>query len=185
MQLGTILSTLMEVSDYIDNHTSSQYLESELTLNLAKIVKLAGEVGEAAEAYITMTGGNYRKPATFGEEEYLGEVADVVLTGILLILHHTGSPAVTGNVLVTKIEQTVTRMQQHKAGLIMPVSELEPIWQDRELYTSWIESLCRNIPSCCWDEDQAIEGIIDDYVHHLEGGGSKHKVWCSERAEGK
>jgi predicted house-cleaning noncanonical NTP pyrophosphatase (MazG superfamily) len=46
----------------------------------AQLLKMAEEVGEAAEAYLGMTGLNPRKGVSHTREDLVGEVGDVIIT---------------------------------------------------------------------------------------------------------
>jgi predicted house-cleaning noncanonical NTP pyrophosphatase (MazG superfamily)/NTP pyrophosphatase (non-canonical NTP hydrolase) len=52
----------------------------------AQLLKMAEEVGEAAEAYLGMTGLNPRKGVSHTQEDLVGEVADVIITASVAIV---------------------------------------------------------------------------------------------------
>ena len=59
----------------------------------AQLLKMAEEVGEAAEAYLGMTGLNRRKGVSHTREDLVGEVSDVIITASVAIVRLTGSPS--------------------------------------------------------------------------------------------
>ncbi|NDU72745.1 hypothetical protein GWI34_08895 [Actinomadura sp. DSM 109109] len=56
------------------------------------VLKLAEEVGEVAEAYIGMTGGNPRKGVHKTLEDVLDELADVILSAAVPMVELAGGP---------------------------------------------------------------------------------------------
>ena len=59
----------------------------------AQLLKLSEEVGEAAEAYLGMTGLNPRKGVSHTRDDLVHEVADVIISAAVTIVRLSGSPA--------------------------------------------------------------------------------------------
>lgn len=76
------------------------------------IVKLGEEAGEAAQAYIGMTGVNPRKGVTHTRDDLLGELADVVYAGVTAIQHFTQDAVETRRIVLDKMERLLARMPQ-------------------------------------------------------------------------
>lgn len=79
------------------------------------IVKLGEEAGEAAQAYIGMTGANPRKGVTHTREEFLAELADVVYAGATAIQHFTQDAAETERIIRAKLERLLTRLPKEES----------------------------------------------------------------------
>jgi predicted house-cleaning noncanonical NTP pyrophosphatase (MazG superfamily)/NTP pyrophosphatase (non-canonical NTP hydrolase) len=58
----------------------------------AQLLKMSEEVGEAAEAYLGMTGLNPRKGISHTRQDLVGEVGDVIITAAVAIVQLTCSP---------------------------------------------------------------------------------------------
>lgn len=56
-----------------------------------QMLKIAEEAGEAAAAYIGMTGQNPRKGVTHTREDVAGELCDVVVTALVALATVTGT----------------------------------------------------------------------------------------------
>jgi NTP pyrophosphatase (non-canonical NTP hydrolase) len=56
-----------------------------------QLLKIAEEAGEAAAAYIGMTGQNPRKGVTHTREDVAGELCDVVVTALVALATITGT----------------------------------------------------------------------------------------------
>lgn len=74
-----------------------------------RILKLTEEAGEAAAAFIGVTGQNPRKGVTHTLDDLLGELADVAITAMCAIQHFTKDIEVTHATLQQKLEHIVKR----------------------------------------------------------------------------
>lgn len=92
---------------WLDEHNGRD--QHELSM---RIFKLTEEVGEAAQAYIGMTGQNPRKGTTHTLDDLLGEIGDVVVTALIAGCSFSDDfPAV----LDAKLAKIVARAAKHRA----------------------------------------------------------------------
>lgn len=74
-----------------------------------RVLKLTEESGEAAAAFIGMTGQNPRKGVTHTKDDLLRELADVAVTALCAMQHFTQSEAVTRAYLAAKVQHIIAR----------------------------------------------------------------------------
>jgi NTP pyrophosphatase (non-canonical NTP hydrolase) len=82
-----------------------------------RVMKLMEEAGEAAAAYIGVTGQNPRKGVTHTQDDLLKELADVAITALCAIQHFTQDEAVTRAYLAAKVHGIITRSGIAKADV--------------------------------------------------------------------
>jgi NTP pyrophosphatase (non-canonical NTP hydrolase) len=87
MAYRSIFGDLAVIGDWLDKSAAVDPRVDEV----CRVLKLAEECGEAAEAYIGMTGQNPRKGVTRTVDDLTGELADVAVTAMTAIYHFTGS----------------------------------------------------------------------------------------------
>jgi predicted house-cleaning noncanonical NTP pyrophosphatase (MazG superfamily)/NTP pyrophosphatase (non-canonical NTP hydrolase) len=75
----------------------------------AQLLKMSEEVGEAAEAYLGMTGLNPRKGLSHTREDLVGEVGDVIITAAVSIVRLTGSTAAARAAFESHLASVVNR----------------------------------------------------------------------------
>jgi predicted house-cleaning noncanonical NTP pyrophosphatase (MazG superfamily)/NTP pyrophosphatase (non-canonical NTP hydrolase) len=75
----------------------------------AQLLKMSEEVGEAAEAYLGMTGLNPRKGVSHTREDLVGEVADVIITAAGSIVRLAGGPDAARAAFEAHLAGVVTR----------------------------------------------------------------------------
>lgn len=73
----------------------------------AQLLKMSEEVGEAAAAYIGMTGVNPRKGVSHTREDLVGEVADVIITAAVTTVRLSGGP-----------QEARAAFESHLAGVV-------------------------------------------------------------------
>ena len=86
------------------------YSNSDMTTevdDMARVLKVAEEAGEAASAYIGMIGQNPRKGVTATMEDVLSELADVAITAMCAIQHFTQNTIQTERIMDDKINAIV------------------------------------------------------------------------------
>jgi predicted house-cleaning noncanonical NTP pyrophosphatase (MazG superfamily)/NTP pyrophosphatase (non-canonical NTP hydrolase) len=74
-----------------------------------QLLKLSEEVGEAAAAYLGMTGLNPRKGVSHTREDLVGEVADVIITGAVTIVKLAGGPGAARAAFESHLAGVVSR----------------------------------------------------------------------------
>jgi len=109
-----MLTELARVDEWLDDAVSQEYKDQPLAQDWARISKIGEELGEAIDAFILYTGQNPRKQSTELLDDTLLELADVVMTGILAMLHLTKDQAAVGNILLTKMRSIARRVAEHK-----------------------------------------------------------------------
>jgi len=88
---------------------SNAGMQSEVD-DICRILKIAEEGGEAAQAYIGWIGQNPRKGKTHTREEVLDELADVAITAICAIQHFTLSASRTEGIVRRKMDKITKRI---------------------------------------------------------------------------
>lgn len=81
-----------------------------------RVMKLMEESGEAAAAYVGLTGQNPRKGKTHTMDDLLSELADVAITALCAMQHFTQDEVVTRGHLAAKVDQIIKRAGITKAG---------------------------------------------------------------------
>lgn len=81
-----------------------------------RVMKLMEEAGEAAAAYVGVTGQNPRKRVTHTMDDLLKELADVAITALCAMHHFTQDEAVTRGYMAAKIDEIIKRAGITKAG---------------------------------------------------------------------
>lgn len=114
--LGMMLSELAKVDEWLDGYVSQEYRDQPLAQDWARISKVIEELGEAINELILLTGQNPRKARTEDDTQLLNELADVVLTGMLAMLHFTKSDVRVGGILIDKTQAIGVRMVKAKAN---------------------------------------------------------------------
>jgi hypothetical protein len=89
------LDEIEAYDNYLDNSVSFEYKDQPLAQDWARISKVAEELGEAIQNFISYTGQNPRKEVRFALDEVLKEMADVAGTAILCIQHFTKNKITT------------------------------------------------------------------------------------------
>lgn len=82
-----------------------------------RVMKLMEEAGEAAAAYIGVTGQNPRKGVTHTQDDLLNELADVAITALCAMQHFTQDEAVTRAYLASKVDGIIKRSGISRAGV--------------------------------------------------------------------
>ena len=82
-----------------------------------RVMKLMEEAGEAAAAYVGLTGQNPRKGVTHTQDDLLNELADVAITALCAMQHFTQDEAVTRAYLASKVGLIISRSGITKAGV--------------------------------------------------------------------
>jgi predicted house-cleaning noncanonical NTP pyrophosphatase (MazG superfamily) len=75
----------------------------------AQLLKMSEEVGEAAEAYLGMTGLNPRKGISHTREDLVGEVGDVIITAAVAIVQLTGGPGAARAAFESHLTSVINR----------------------------------------------------------------------------
>lgn len=78
--LADVLDTVHDAVAWLNSHHGPD--DTELTM---RVLKVAEEVGEAAQAWIGATGQNPRKGVTHTRADVAAELADVVLSALVAI----------------------------------------------------------------------------------------------------
>jgi phosphoribosyl-ATP pyrophosphohydrolase len=118
--LEYMLKELAQVDQWLDDAVSQEYKDQPLAQDWARISKIAEELGEAVGELILLTGQNPRKERTTNDDPLLTELADVVITGMLAMLHFTKDTARVSTVLAAKHRIILARMIDHKAKARKP-----------------------------------------------------------------
>lgn len=109
-----VLAQLAECDLWLDGGVAPRYLDQPLAQDLARVLKIGEELGEAIEALIALTGQNPRKPIRAqAKDELLGELADTAITAILAIQHFTKDADETAAVVLGKFAYVYDRMRAH------------------------------------------------------------------------
>jgi len=74
-----------------------------------RVLKLLEEAGEAAAAYVGLTGQNPRKGVTHKMDDLLNELADVAITALCAMQHFTQDETVTRAYLASKVDRIIKR----------------------------------------------------------------------------
>jgi len=98
------------INGWIDSGLPEVYRPQPLARDWARVAKIAEEAGECADALMGMTGGNPRKGVCKSLDDVLGELADVVVTGLAAIQHFTGDRGVTRAVVEKRIAVILERV---------------------------------------------------------------------------
>lgn len=93
-----------------------------------RVLKLQEEAGEAAAAYIGMTGQNPRKGVTHTQTDLLNELADVAVTALCAMQHFTQNATVTRGMLASKVAGIIARSDIPTLSLAwhVPTSDAAP-----------------------------------------------------------
>ena len=75
----------------------------------AQLLKLAEEVGEVAEAYLSMAGLNRRKGVSRSRDDLMGEVADVIITASVTMVRLAGGPEAARDTFGVHLDRVLTR----------------------------------------------------------------------------
>jgi NTP pyrophosphatase (non-canonical NTP hydrolase) len=100
------------IDNWLDTAVAETYKDQPLAQDWARVAKVTEECGEAVEAMVGMTGQNPRKGVTHTEDDLLGELADILLTGLYAIQHFTKSTERTKHIIQDKIEYQRERAQR-------------------------------------------------------------------------
>jgi len=79
-----------------------------------RLLKIAEEAGEAAQAFIGMTGQNPRKGVSHSRDDLCAEICDVVLASLVALA--TADPDRWTSTLVDHVTRTVTRTLGSETG---------------------------------------------------------------------
>lgn len=107
--LGRVLEIIRNVDTWLDAEAGPGYDERSLAQDWARVAKASEEVGEAIEALIAMTGQNPRKGVCGTLDDLLGELGDVVVTGMFGIQHFTKDEQRTAAVIMAALEKAAAR----------------------------------------------------------------------------
>jgi NTP pyrophosphatase (non-canonical NTP hydrolase) len=109
---GSILSpSYLNLLDRLEKHFTEQ---GGVTLPL-QLIKIQEELGEAAEAYVGMTGSNPRKGVTHTAADVAMELADVALTAMLAIRYAGHDVEAVLTAQAVKTEQRLDEYDQRPA----------------------------------------------------------------------
>ena len=81
-----------------------------------RVMKIAEESGEAAAAYIGLTGANPRKGVTAGPEDLAGELCDVVLAALVALATVTGGTPQAESRLAAHVAARAVRLRTLRAA---------------------------------------------------------------------
>lgn len=112
--LGQMLNELAIIDEWLDDAVSQEYKDQPLAQDWARVCKVIEELGEAINELILMTGQNPRKERKDGIHPLLSELADTAITAILGMQHFTKDKALTGSILVDKVQMIGKRAAHHK-----------------------------------------------------------------------
>lgn len=104
---------VIDSDDWLDSAVADRYERQPLAQDWARVAKVSEEVGEAIAELILWTGQNPRKgtdPAA--RERLLGELADVVVTGVLAIQHFTKDSETTCGIVEGRMARIAARMRE-------------------------------------------------------------------------
>lgn len=97
------------IDEWLDREIDRDYKEQPMAQDLARITKIAEELGEASSAFIGVTGQNPRKGFYSSTAEVNNELADVAWTAILAIQHFTKNDDETTEILAERLYRIYKR----------------------------------------------------------------------------
>lgn len=107
-----LFADVADITAWLDESNPASPHESAM-----RVMKLMEEAGEAAAAYVGLTGQNPRKGVTHTQDDLLKELADVAITALCAMQHFTQDEAVTRAYMAAKIGQIIARSDIHvRAG---------------------------------------------------------------------
>lgn len=104
-----MFSWIAIINEWLDKSNTSVASD-----DVMRVLKVMEEAGEAAGAYIGMTGQNPRKGVTHTRDEMMQELADVALTALCAIQHFTQDARRTEEIFAQKVNGVMLR-----AGLVI------------------------------------------------------------------
>lgn len=93
-------SDIKDITDWVNR--SNVGLDPKVDA-CSRVLKIAEEVGEAAQAYTGFIGQNPRKGVTHTKEQLLDELADIVITALCALQYFTDDEVWTQYVVSNKI----------------------------------------------------------------------------------
>jgi NTP pyrophosphatase (non-canonical NTP hydrolase) len=114
--LERVLTIIHNVDEWLDSDVAPDYRTQPLAHDWARITKVCEEAGEVWKALSRETGENPRKGFCGTEDETLGEVADVVCSGLFAIQHRTKDNARTAEVVMASLEKAAKRAAEAGYG---------------------------------------------------------------------
>lgn len=105
---------LQRMNAHIDNGTSPRYHENPLAAAWGRIAKIGEEFGEVIEAFIGETGQNFRKQGVSTRADTMRELADVVVTATLAMMHLSGDPQAVKDILLARQFDLAERAGFHR-----------------------------------------------------------------------
>ena len=81
-----------------------------------RVMKIAEEAGEAAAAYLGLTGANPRKGVTATPNDLAGELCDVVLAALIVLATVTGGTPQAESQLAAHVAARATRLRALRAA---------------------------------------------------------------------
>jgi len=107
-----LFADISDITAWLDNSNPTGPHEDAM-----RVMKLMEEAGEAAAAYIGVTGQNPRKRVTHEMDDLLNELADVAITALCAMQHFTQDETVTRAYLASKVDGIIKRSGITKAGV--------------------------------------------------------------------
>lgn len=98
----SIETDITVIDQWIDDGTASEFRDNTVLALFGRVVKVAEECGEVAEAVIGLTGQNPRKGKTHSIDDVKAELADVAITALCAIQHITKDGQATTNAVIVK-----------------------------------------------------------------------------------
>jgi NTP pyrophosphatase (non-canonical NTP hydrolase) len=105
---------IRNIDAWLDDNVGKRYKHQPLAQDWARISKVAEELGEAIQAFISYTGQNPRKVVAHNMDDVLRELADVTSTAILAMQHFTKDSAETRDILRQKLTIIEARVLTHR-----------------------------------------------------------------------
>ncbi|MFC4508483.1 MULTISPECIES: hypothetical protein [Streptomyces] len=98
--------TLRSFVEWLDRHNGRDWHETAM-----RLLKVAEEAGEAAQAYITSRGRNPRKAPTSGVHQVTDELVDVAVTALVALHSFVANPEEHFNAKLQEISDRVARVE--------------------------------------------------------------------------
>lgn len=115
--VGPSMKSIIETVDtWLDSAVSQTYQDQPLAQDWARVAKVTEEAGESISALIAFTGQNPRKGVYGTLDDLLGELADVVCTGLFAIQHYTKDPEATADVVEAALIKALNRATRATKG---------------------------------------------------------------------
>ena len=116
LAIDRLRTIIRNVDQWLDAEVSVGYQGQPLAQDWARVAKITEEVGEAIDALIGCTGQNPRKGHYGTADDLLGELGDVVVTGMFAIQHFTKDERQTFAIVMAALEKAAKRAAEAGYG---------------------------------------------------------------------